>query len=173
MDNFSLSEGWLKDKIKDEESFDIGAGSPAGEWPESVKDSFPLSVDTGDSEEKEAIARRALGSLIEFLRRERTLSVEGLASEARIDIVDLLCIEGGLPHQPKPRTIVQLGTVLALPVKGLLKLANLTYRHGDSLTDAAIRFAAHSKRVIELTEEEKVALREFVEILASLDAEGE
>jgi|LakMenEpi03Aug12_release.lakeMendotaPanAssembly.Ray.scaffolds.fasta_scaffold1057648_1 hypothetical protein len=48
-----------------------------------------------------------------------------------------------------------------------MKLANVTTTHNEQLPDAAVRFAASSSKVMELSREERAALAEFVQFLAS------
>jgi len=57
-----------------------------------------------------------------------------------------------------------------LPDRKLAKLSNITTVYDTRLKEAAIRFAANSESVMELSRDERHALTEFVKFLASGDA---
>jgi transcriptional regulator with XRE-family HTH domain len=112
---------------------------------------------------------RVFGSLIQLLRREKSLTLEKLAEKARVDINELINIEQDPDYEPRPRTVHQLAGVLGLPKRTLVKLSNLTHVHDDELNVAAVRFAARSSTMVELSREERRALAEFVYFLVSHD----
>jgi len=113
---------------------------------------------------------RVFGSLIQLRRRERRLSLEKLAEMSRVDIGELVNIEQDPEYEPRPRTVHQLAGVLGLPKRPLVKLSNLTQVHDDELKGAAIRFAARSSSMAELSREEVQALAEFVNFLVTHEA---
>jgi transcriptional regulator with XRE-family HTH domain len=111
-----------------------------------------------------ATERSALAQLVQWQRRKLRLSVEVLAKNADIDLEEVLMIEKG-EGVPEARTIYKIAEVLKLPVSKLLKLAGLVADRDPSLGNAALRFAACSAPIDELTAAETKALEEFVRAL--------
>jgi transcriptional regulator with XRE-family HTH domain len=109
---------------------------------------------------------RVFGQLIEFARRERGFSLETLARQADVDLAELVEIERDPKAVPEPRTVHQLADVLGLPAPKLMVLAGLTRPRDESLTEAAIRFAARSEPSATLSAAEKEVLEEFVKVLS-------
>jgi transcriptional regulator with XRE-family HTH domain len=156
-----LAKEWYETRIAQEDDLDVTAGIPAEEV-DRVK-----TTDLAQPQE-DALARlNVFGSLIHMLRRDHRLSVEELASKARVDATEIVSIERDLTFVPKPRTVHQLAAYFSLPDRALLKLSNVTTAHGSKLVEAAFRFAANSESLMELSREEHVALAEFVKFLGS------
>lgn len=76
-----------------------------------------------------------------------------------------MSIEYDLHYEPRPRTVHQLAAFFGLPERKLLELSNLTTAHSPELKQAAVRFAANAKNVLDLTSDERSALNEFVKFL--------
>ena len=110
---------------------------------------------------------RILGQLVEYARRERGLTMETLARQANIDLVELVEIERNPKAIPEPRTVHQLAGVLRLPAEKLMVLAGLSTPEDESLTEAAIRFAARSEASARLSTAERENLEEFVKVLSA------
>ena len=160
-----LTREWYEQKIAQEANLEVGAGIPSNEQdaqdePERIR----------EESDNELVELFVFSSLVQLLRRSRGLSVEQLADAARIDPTEILSVERNPKHPPRPRTVHQLAAFFELPERPLVRLSNLTTTHSTKLRDAAIRFAAHSSKVMELTQEERSALAEFVEFLSSQDA---
>jgi transcriptional regulator with XRE-family HTH domain len=114
-----------------------------------------------------ALERDAFAKVIQLQRRSRGLSVEQLAENADVDIVEVIEIENGRFDVPETRTVFNLAAALQLPAKRLLQLSGLTQAKDDpELRQAALRFAARSGSVEKLTKEEQEALEELVKIMA-------
>jgi len=161
----NLNRKWFEDRISTEDNCEVGAG---GETEES---GAKHELRVVQHPEDEFVETYAFGTLVTMLRRDRSLSVEELAAEARISAADLLNIEVDPKYVPSPRAVHQLAQYFEIPQRSLLKLANVTIVHNDRLRDAAVRFAASSSQVMKLTREERVALTEFVDFLSSQDAD--
>ena len=160
-----MNKEWYEKKIAQEGDLEVGAGIPLEET-DVPEDSQCI----GGQAQDEFIERHAFGSLVQLLRRSKGLSVEQLADASRVDPAEIISIERDPKHSPRPRTVYQLAAFLKLPERQLVRLSNLTTAHGTELRDAAIRFAAHSSKVMELTREESSALADFVEFLSSQEA---
>lgn len=159
-----LSKEWFENRISTEDTCEVGAGAPGAER------SMEPWLSVGPHTEDDFVETYAFGTLVTLLRRDRMLSVEELAAEARISAADLLNIEVDPKYVPNPRAVHQLAEFFDIPQRSLLKLANVTTVHNELLRDAAVRFAASSSQVMQLTREERAALTEFVHFLSSQDA---
>lgn len=106
--------------------------------------------------------RQSLGKFVELSRRRLRISVEQLADQANIDLRELLAIEYASDVTPEPRTIFQLATILRVKPEPLMELAGLVVRKNTALTESAVRFAARSEPMQELSADEEAALNWFV-----------
>ncbi len=107
---------------------------------------------------------RGLGVLVQMLRRRERLSIERLASEARIDVAELRQIEIDPAFDPNPRTIFQLEKYFKLPSRILVVLSGAV-RVSEKVREEAVRFAANSEDMSDLSREEQKLLNQFVRFL--------
>lgn len=160
-----LTKEWFEKNLPHDNP-EVGAGTPAQiEHPQYESD------ESNSHREDEFVEAYAFGSLVQLLRRDRKLTVDELAAAVHVAVPELISIEFDPKYVPKPRTVFQLSNYFGLPDRPLMKLANVTTVHSDRLRDAAVRFAANSSKVMELSREERAALAEFVGFLASQGAE--
>jgi HTH-type transcriptional regulator, competence development regulator len=108
----------------------------------------------------------AFGRFVSLMRRNRGLSVEKLADEADVDVVELLSIEEVAQYKPEVRTVYQLANFFELPRATLLQVAGLTLPKDSRIIEESVRFAARSEPVEALTNEERSALETFVSVLS-------
>jgi transcriptional regulator with XRE-family HTH domain len=108
----------------------------------------------------------AFGRFVSLMRRRRGLTLEKLAEDADVEILDLVEIESDTRHRPEPRTVYQLANFFDVPRDGLLQIAGLTVPKNRRVVEEAVRFAARSEPVSELTDEERGALEAFVAVLS-------
>ena len=108
----------------------------------------------------------AFGRFVSLMRRNRGLSVEKLADEAEVDVVELLSIEEVAQYKPEVRTVYQLANFFELPRATLLQVAGLTLPKDSRIIEESVRFAARSEPVEALTNEERSALETFVSVLS-------
>lgn len=109
----------------------------------------------------------AFGRFVRLMRRNRRLSLEQLADIAAVDVVELVAIEDDTHHKPELRTVYQLAQFFDVPSAKLLQVAGLTAPRDANLVNEAVRFAARSDPMAELTHEERAALEAFVAILSA------
>lgn len=109
----------------------------------------------------------AFGRFVRLMRRNRRLSLEQLADIAAVDVVELVAIEDDTHHKPELRTVYQLAQIFDVPSAKLLQVAGLTAPRDANLVNEAVRFAARSDPMAELTHEERAALEAFVAILSA------
>ena len=156
-----LTKGWFEKNIPHDNP-EVCAG-----LPEQGIERQCVSDEAGIHRVDDFVEAYAFGALVQLLRRERKLTVDQLASAVQVGTPELISIELDPKYIPKPRTVFQISKYFGLPDRPLMKLANVTTTHNDRLRDAAVRFAASSSKVMELSREERAALAEFVQFLAS------
>jgi transcriptional regulator with XRE-family HTH domain len=156
----NLSQGWLENVVADEVGHEIGAGFLA------YKPVEPTGALSDVRSEQEQVA---FSTFIQLLRRKRRLSIEELANVVQVDIAEILGIETDPQYQPKPRSIHQLATYFKVPVAALTRLSGLADGRREKYTEAAIRFAAKSKGVQNLSRDEEAALSDFVKFLSTAE----
>jgi len=116
--------------------------------------------------EQSAVSGIAFGRFVRLMRRKQRLSVEKLAEDAGIDVIELVEIEGDARHSPEPRTVYQLAEKFNVPMQSLMQLAGLSKPKDVRFVNEAIRFAARSEPVDDLNEEERAALEALVSVLS-------
>lgn len=163
----NLNKEWFEKRIDHHAQMEVGAGNPC---PDGISPNDRTAEDTMPSTE-DFSETLAFGTLIEFLRRDRQLTIEHLASEARVELSELVSIEFDPKYVPSPRCVFQLASFFELPQRSLLKLSNVTTVHSDKLRDAAVRFAANASNISQLSREERVALADFVAFLSNQDSD--
>ena len=160
-----LPKEWFEKNLPHDNP-EVGAGTP-----EQFKTQKCESQESSFHPEDDFAVTYAFGALVQLLRRDRKMTVDQLAMAVQVSTPELISIEFDPKYVPKPRTVFQISKYFGLPDRPLMKLANVTTVHSDRLRDAAVRFAANSSKVMELTREERAALTEFVSFLASQDVE--
>ena len=128
-----------------------------------------FSKEVAPSQTNDATLRKGLSTLVSMLRRRDGLSEEALATNARVDVEEIKCIETDVSYMPRPRTIYQLEEYFQLPARSLARLSGLTATHPPGFQEEVLRFAASSKSLHKLTRDEKRLLNEFVRFLTSTD----
>ena len=109
---------------------------------------------------------RGLGALIQMLRRNKRLSIEELATQARVDASELQGLERDPTFDPNPRTIFQLERYFNLRERSLVILSGAV-SVDDDVREEAVRFAASSENIHGLTKEERTLLNRFVKFLST------
>jgi HTH-type transcriptional regulator, competence development regulator len=114
---------------------------------------------------RKAAEKLAFTKLLELQRRSLGLSLEDLAERAQVSVVEMVAIARGEIGTAEAQTIRRLAQALLLPEDRLLALAGQGEPAQTSLQEAAVRFAARTEPVRQLTAEENAALQEFVHAL--------
>jgi len=115
--------------------------------------------------ERNEETRIVLSKYINMARRSRGISVEELADSIEVDISELLSIENNIFHQPAVRTIWKLSEYFDVSQHKLMMISGLTKTRNDELEEEAVRYAARSASVNELSDVEKIALDSIAAIL--------
>lgn len=108
----------------------------------------------------------AFGRFVQLMRRRQGLTLEKLADDADVEVVELVEIEDDTRYRPQPRTVYQLANYFHVPRSNLLQVAGLTMPKNAQLLEEAVRFAARSEPVNALSPEESAALEAFVAVLS-------
>lgn len=146
--------------------------TPAFSGP-SDRDPDPVFSVGGLAERIAAIERQdrrpelaAVGKAIDLRRRERGLTPEALAEQARVSVEMLLDLERGV-RMPNSAAVIRLvSRVLDLPADKLIAAGGLSAVADPALQTAAMRFVGRARVPEQLTPPEREALTEFIGALA-------
>lgn len=155
-----FSKEWCLRMAEREGAIEIGAGRLAFD---PVFDGAEMPAVAAVEEDEPRIA---FGRFVRLMRRQRGLTLEKLAEDADVETADLVEIEGDPHHKPEPRTVYMLANYFKMPHNNLEQLAGLTAPKDNRLFEEAVRFAARSEPVTELSPEERAALEAFVSVLS-------
>lgn len=151
-----MTKAWCLAMAEQEGTCEIGAGAIARDpSPDSGLEPIPIEQDR----------RVAFGRFVNLMRRQLRLSVEQLAEKSFLEVAEILSIEEDIRYQPEPRSIYRLAEVFGVPQQKLMQVAGLAVSTDVSFREEAVRFAARSESVQQLTPEERSALESFVAFL--------
>jgi len=156
----NLSKEWYQEAGANEKYLSVTAGVFSLEAPLAAASQYKQTP-----EQKES-APLPFAKFINLQRRARQLTMEALAEEADIDLLELYSIEHEPEFHPEPRTVFQLAETLKLPQDKLFQLSGLTVATNSRFREEAIRFAARSEPLDSLSPVEYEALCEFVKYLS-------
>lgn len=148
---------WIRQKAAEEDGALISAGCirmPALETiPAATSDTLAV--------------RLSFSRFVQFARLRLLLSKEQFASKTQIPLKELVCIEDDDQYTPTLRTVHMLAQFLKVSHVKLLTLAGLAQAKDAQFNDAAVRFAAKSEPIRQLTREEQEAFDEFARFLSA------
>jgi HTH-type transcriptional regulator, competence development regulator len=110
-------------------------------------------------------AHAAFVNLLNLTRREHKLTWEQFSQKLDVDLAELIGIENDENYKPTPRTVTRIAQFIHVPAEKLFILSGLARARDIQFEEAALRFAARSQPVEELTSEEHEALKEYVKFL--------
>jgi transcriptional regulator with XRE-family HTH domain len=151
----NIDRKWCLDKANLEIGSEIGAGLIG-------IDPVPLIQKNNGHEE----SRIALGRFVQLNRRKMKMDIEKLSGEADIEISELMSIECDASYEPEPRTVYQLAVYFGVDQKKLMGLSGLTRPKDMAYVDEAVRYAARSESLKELSDEEQAALDGLISVLS-------
>jgi len=152
-----ISKDWCLEKGRAEVDENIGAG---------LLGIDPI-IDSDEGVEILDESRLALGRFVELKRRQERLTIEALAMKADVEISELLQIEHGRLLKPEVRTLYKIATVFGVDHKKLMGLSGLTRSKDMSFVEDAVKYAARSESLEDLSEEEQAALDGLIAVLGS------
>jgi transcriptional regulator with XRE-family HTH domain len=107
----------------------------------------------------------AFVNLLNLTRREHKLTWEQFSQKVDVDLAELMGIESNENYKPTPRTVNKIAQFIHVPAEKLFVLSGLARARDIHFEEEALRFAARSQPVEELTSEEHEALKEYVKFL--------
>lgn len=149
-----------RDWLKKQAALEDGGFVSVGGFISSIEDATEESMTTAAEPLKHAFVR-----LLQLKRRERALTLEDLAKDADVDLVELISMEGDEHYVPRLLTVDRIATFFDLPKRPLMALAGLLKVKDAQFQEAALRFATRSEPVDKLSREEHRALEEYVRFL--------
>lgn len=102
------------------------------------------------------------GQFLRLLRRKKGETTEELACTADVDLAELLRIESDSGYEPELSTVHALATHFGLPVKPLMKAAQLATDRLTSQPDLQVRFAASANITAPLSGDEEAILQTYL-----------
>lgn len=163
MTNFNtkpVDRAWLARMADAEERCpSISAGGLAADF------GMPRHIGHASFGPQEASTQVALAKLVELWRRQHRLTVEEFAKRANLTEAEIVGIETA-EFVPEPRILWQLSKAIRISYDKLMLIAGHVVNRDESLSNAAVRFAARSETMEQLTRQEQEALHEFINLLA-------
>ena len=150
-----FSKEWCLYRANLESDLEIGAGLTAFD---PIFD-FEKVQNTGEPS-------IAFSRFVSLMRRKKGLTLEKLAQDADIEVTELIEIEEDNHHKPELRTVYQLANYFDVPRQNLIQLAGLMAPRNKTLIDEAVRFAARSEPIAQLSTEECAALEAFISVIS-------
>lgn len=149
-------DAWIRQKAAEEDGALISAGC-------MMIPAEPLAAVTSDA----LAARLSLSRFVQLARLKLRLTKEQFASKTQIPLKELVCIEDDDQYTPTLRTVHMLAQFLKVSHVKMLTLAGLAQAKDAQFSDAAVRFAAKSEPIRQLTREEQEAFDEFAKFLSA------
>ena len=156
-----IDKEWLARKLERADDVEAGAG---GTPLDELKKNVERRVVTPSVL---AAAPTEFGKVVRFVREEKGFSRRELAVRATIGEDEIEAIESQADYSPSPRVVVYLAEPLGLSPDRLKELAGHVKAKQSGVTNAPqTRFAAKSKSVDTISDDEYEAIRALVEVLS-------
>jgi hypothetical protein len=149
-------DAWITQKAAEEDGAFVSAGCimmPAELSPVANSDALA--------------ARLSFSKFVQLARLKLRLTKEQFANKTQIPLQELVCVEDDDQYTPTLRTVHMLAQFLKVSHVKLLTLAGLAQAKDAQFNAAAVRFAAMSEPIRQLTREEQEAFDEFAKFLSS------
>jgi transcriptional regulator with XRE-family HTH domain len=154
MMRFNTDPEWLKKQAALEDNCFVSVGG------------LVLAVEDLEQQAQRVNAvHTAFVNLLNLTRREYKLTWEQFSQKVDVDLAELMGIESDENYKPTPRTVTKIAQFIHVPAEKLFILSGLARARDIQFEEAALRFAARSQPVKELTSEEHEALKEYVKFL--------
>ena len=157
-----VNKAWCLAAARREGDAEVGAGIVAFDPEPSVKSEAraeEASVET---------TQIAFGRVVHLLRRQRSMNMEKVAQNARVELSELVAIENDPHFRPEPRTVSQLAHLFGVDAKAFQQLAGNAVIRDTRVREEAALFAARAGSIEKLTREESTALEQFISVLSDL-----
>ncbi len=156
-----IDKEWLARKLERADDVEAGAG---GTPLDELKKNAERRIVTPSVL---AVASTEFGKVVRFVREEKGFSRRELAERATISEDEIEAIESQADYSPSLRAVTYLAEPLGLSPDRLKELAGYVKASQSGVANAPqYRFAARSKSVDTISEEEYEAIRALVEVLS-------
>ena len=152
----SISTEWCHKVITLDEHVTPGAGALAAR---PCVEANALSLRAEET-------RLAFARFVNMARRKQGLTIEKLAEDADIEIGELMSIEEDTHYEPDLRTVWSLSNIFGVSQTRLMELAGLAVPKDGHWLQSAVRFAARSAPIEELTPDEQIAFEGLIAVLS-------
>ncbi|MBW4985875.1 helix-turn-helix domain-containing protein [Mameliella sp. CS4] len=159
-----FNQEWLNLRIKDDAGEACEVGAPIHRAADFTAAIHAAREET-DKADKPAHRKGVLGLLVLQVRRRDKLTVAELAQRLRVDPAELEALETNPDYGPQPRTLHQLSGYTEIPATNLMRLTPDAHNVNGDLESAAMKFAASSDDVSDLSRTERRGLNDFVKFL--------
>lgn len=157
-----VTKAWCLAAARREGNVEVGAGAVAFDPEPATKSEAQGHEAATDT------TQIAFGRAVHLLRRQHRLTIEKLAQDARVDLVELVAIENDPRYRPEPRTVSQLAHIFKVSLKAFQQLAGNAVIRDVRVREEAARFAARAGSIERLTADESRALEQFITALSAL-----
>lgn len=149
-------DAWITEKAAEEDGAFVAAGCIM----------MPTELTPAVSSDALA-ARLSLSRFVQLARLKLRLTKQQFADRAQVPLEEVVCIEDDDQYTPTLRTVHMLAQFLKVSHVKLLTLAGLAQAKDAQFNAAAVRFAAMSEPIRQLTREEQEAFDEFAKFLSA------
>ncbi|MFA5263337.1 MAG: hypothetical protein WC378_05885 [Opitutaceae bacterium] len=109
-----------------------------------------------------ASAANSFGHFLALMRRKHGYTIDGLARAADLDATELRTIESDANYEAELSTIHGLAKHFGLPVKALMKIAQLAADRQPISPELQLRYAASASLTAPLTADEETVLQAYL-----------
>lgn len=161
-----IDQEWLNQRLVNDDGDACEAGKPicrAVDFVDAITDANTTSIEAQKEEQKPSV----LSLLVHRIRRRDRLTLAQFADRIRVSVDELSHIENNPLFGPQPRTLHQLADYSKIPPASLLRLVPDAIAQDHEIENAALKFAASSDDLADLSRIERRELNDFVKFLAS------
>lgn len=156
---FNPSDKWyIKYAERDEKYDEVSAGRHLFPFQPSFQKEENVNNDL-------EIFKISFHILMRKLRISKEISMENLANQIDLDLIELYRIENEIEYKPSPRTIMQLAKYYDIPYKVLAEIAGAVKNPDKELAENMVKYVAKSCSYEKLTNEEKEQLSAIINVL--------
>jgi len=159
---------WLRSQIDKDADIECDAGIPLRDSTSITHFTHPEAASVATAP---GLKMAVLSVLVHQLRRRDGLSVTQLAERLRVDADELANVESDPNYVPRPRTMHQLADYMKVSTQAVQSLTAEAIARNNNIAQAALKFAASSKDLSQLSNAERRGLNDFVKFLASYEEE--
>lgn len=157
---FTTDAKWLKQKLSVCDDAHVAAGGTSLSELRAAVDRRTVTPATVGS------APTDLGRVVCFVRERKGLSRSQLADIAKLTEQEIIAIETVVNPDPSPRALVYLADALELSRSRLKELAGFVRSSAQTANDHRLLFAARSRSVDSVSDDEYEAIRALVDVLS-------